>query len=48
MMEELSNEAVDEVGGGFDGISEPGGFNIFDTIWDYFKRTAPADVNTQP
>ena len=48
MMEELSNEAVEEVGGGFDAGGDPGGLNIFDTIWDYFKRTAPADVNTQP
>lgn len=51
MIEELSNEAVDEIGGGFDGITDPGGsggLNIFDAIWDYFKRPAPADVTAQP
>ena len=47
MIEELSNEAVDEIGGGFDDNADPsgsGGLNIFDSIWDYWKRTAPADV----
>ena len=48
MIEELSNEMVEEVGGGADVFGQPGGLNVFDAIWDYFKRPAPADVSAEP